>query len=64
MWEMESPKQGRCHTLKEKNIFKKKKKKRKQKRTKIFKIVAGVKCRDKLENKLTFLVACNICAEQ
>ena len=28
MWEMESPKQGRCHTLKEKNIFKKKKKKK------------------------------------
>ena len=50
MWEMESKKQGRCHTLKKKNIFKKKK--RKQKRKKHFKKVAGVKCRGKLENKL------------
>ena len=33
MWETESKKQGRCHTLKKKNIFKKKKKKIEKKKT-------------------------------
>ena len=42
MWEMESPKQGHRHTLKEKIRAKT-----------IFTKVTGVKCRDKSESKLS-----------
>ena len=53
MWKMESPKWGRSHTLKE-TLFSRKKniKKRIEKKKKIKK-VTGVRCHNKLENKLS-----------